>query len=339
MKQYLLPDKNAYKANMHVHSNFSDGKMTPEEIKAHYLANGYSIVAFTDHEAITPHGELRDESFLPITSYELAVNDTSDGKIDVRKRTSHLNFFARDPECTFSSAFSYSRMYWERGRACVPKDKIGYECPGKEYSVECINRLVAQAREEGFIVSYNHPVWSQQSYPDYIDLKGLFAIEIHNTECKSLGHYDTEQPWRDLLSRGERLFPLATDDAHSIDSTLGGWINVMADELEYSKVFDALERGDFYASTGPEIKELYLEDGTIKVKTSPAVKVEVNTDYREARSTEFLNEPEEYFEFDISGFLEKHKDEKGAHYFRLTVRDEKGKCAWSRAYFLDELDI
>lgn len=337
MKRYLLPDKNAYKANLHIHSNFSDGKMTPEEIKAHYVANRYSIVAFTDHEAITTHNELRDEKFLPLTSYELAINDTTDEKIDVRKRTYHLNFFARDPECTFSSAFSYSRMYWERGRACLPKDKIGYECPGKEYSVECINRLVAEAREEGFIVSYNHPVWSQQSYPDYIDLKGLFGIEVHNTECKSLGYHDTVQPWCDLLGQGERLFPLATDDAHSIDSTLGGWIYVMADKLEYGTVFEALEHGDFYASNGPEIKELYLEDGILAVKTSPAVKVEINTERRAAMSSEYCNIPCEEFKFDLTKFLQSEEGGEKAPYFRVTVRDEKGNCAWSRAYFLNEL--
>ena len=51
MKKILLdPAKNYFKANLHCHTNISDGKLSPAEIKAHYMKNGYSIVAFTDHD-------------------------------------------------------------------------------------------------------------------------------------------------------------------------------------------------------------------------------------------------------------------------------------------------
>ena len=37
MKHYLLPHgQNFYKANLHCHSTVSDGKLTPEEIKAQF---------------------------------------------------------------------------------------------------------------------------------------------------------------------------------------------------------------------------------------------------------------------------------------------------------------
>ena len=41
---------------------------------------------------------------------------------------------------------------------------------------------------------------------------------------------------------------------------------------------DALERGDFYASTGPEIRELYLEDGVLHIETSEAAGIYVTTE-------------------------------------------------------------
>ena len=76
MKKVLLdPSKNYYKANMHCHSNKSDGRMSVEEIKEHYKANGYSIVAFTDHEHIINNSYLNDDEFLAITSCELAVKE------------------------------------------------------------------------------------------------------------------------------------------------------------------------------------------------------------------------------------------------------------------------
>ena len=37
MKQYLLPESGSfYKVNMHSHSNLSDGRQTPEELKEAY---------------------------------------------------------------------------------------------------------------------------------------------------------------------------------------------------------------------------------------------------------------------------------------------------------------
>ena len=47
-----------------------------------------------------------------------------------------------------------------------------------EYSVDCVNDMIARANEAGFLVCYNHPVWSMQNYADYADLKGLWGIEV-----------------------------------------------------------------------------------------------------------------------------------------------------------------
>ena len=47
--------------------------MTPAELKEHYKSQGYSIIAYTDHELIVDHSDLADEDFLPITGVEYAV--------------------------------------------------------------------------------------------------------------------------------------------------------------------------------------------------------------------------------------------------------------------------
>lgn len=53
MKTILLDSsKPFFKANLHCHSTLSDGIMSPERLKAVYRANGYSILAITDHEHI-----------------------------------------------------------------------------------------------------------------------------------------------------------------------------------------------------------------------------------------------------------------------------------------------
>ena len=65
---------NLYKANLHTHTNISDGDWTPEEVKAIYQNKGYQIVAFTDHEIGVPHPELTDDEFLALTGYEMSID-------------------------------------------------------------------------------------------------------------------------------------------------------------------------------------------------------------------------------------------------------------------------
>ena len=67
----LLPQEGTfYKANLHCHSTLSDGRLTPEELKEHYKANGYSVLAYTDHDMFIPHHELTDESFVALAGFE-----------------------------------------------------------------------------------------------------------------------------------------------------------------------------------------------------------------------------------------------------------------------------
>ena len=76
MRKYLLPHTgNFYKANLHCHTNISDGRCTPEQIKEIYKANGYSVVAYTDHEVFITHNELKDEAFLPLNGYEIGIKE------------------------------------------------------------------------------------------------------------------------------------------------------------------------------------------------------------------------------------------------------------------------
>jgi predicted metal-dependent phosphoesterase TrpH len=60
MKKYLLPESGSfYKANLHCDTNVSDGKWTPEKVKEEYAKQGYSIVAYTDHNIMLPHRPYR----------------------------------------------------------------------------------------------------------------------------------------------------------------------------------------------------------------------------------------------------------------------------------------
>ncbi len=339
MKQYLLPERGKfYKACLHVHSTCSDGVVTPEDIKKMYMEKGYSIVAYTDHEVIVPHNDLRDENFLPITGAEIAINESIPGLSWRYGKQYHLNLLSKDPYKNETSVFTMSYVCYDSSLPYITEKMKATEYP-RTYSNECLNDIIRRAKEEGFLVSYNHPVLSGQSYPDYIDLKGFWGVEVHNTGSVTNGHFDTVTPFVDLLRNGERVFPLATDDMHGIRNAFGGWVMVKAQSLDYDVVMDALEKGDFYASTGPEIHALYLDGEVLTIECSPVSAVMVRTERHACKYEEMKDEPLTRVSFDLHDYLAGSFEKNMPHepYFRVAVRDEAGCFAYTRAYFLDEL--
>lgn len=339
MKNYLIPDEGKfYKANLHMHTTMSDGHETPEEVKAAYKAAGYSVVAFTDHEIMLDHFDLADEDFLPITSFEKSVNDVSPMPGYQHCKTAHLNFFSKDPHKLACSVMNPSAA-WGNAKNHISEElkRCSYKA---EYTTECLNDIIARANREGFLVTLNHPVWSLQNHDDYIGLKGLWGIEIYNTGCVFEGYPDTVQPLDDLLRAGENVFPLATDDAHSVKDHFGGCVMIKAKSLAYPEIMDALERGDFYASTGAEIRSLYIDGNKLAVDCSPARSVTVCTERRSnMRKTALYEEHITHAEFDLGGYFERCDDDLATvkAYIRVVVTGADGGSAYSRAYRLDEL--
>lgn len=339
MKQFLLPEEGRfYKACLHLHSTDSDGKVTPADIKKMYMEKGYSIVAYTDHEVIIPHNDLRDENFLPITGAEIAVNKQIPGLPGRYSKQYHINLLSFDPYRTETSVFTRSYVCWPSSIPYISEKMNATEYPRK-YTNECVNDIIRIAREEGFLVALNHPGLSGQNYPDYAELKGFWGVEVFNTGSVGLGRVETEQPLIDFLEINERVFPLATDDMHTKSGAFGGWVMLKAPALEYSVVMDSLEKGDFYSSTGPEIHALYLEDETLVVECSEASLIRVNTERRLSMIKTATDEPLTRVCFDMHPYFEGSfkKNMPCKPYFRITVQDAVGNRAYTRAYFVDEL--
>ena len=340
MKKHLLPQVNQYfKANLHTHTTVSDGKLTPEETKAAYVERGYQIVAFTDHEVCVAHPEPWEENFLPLTGYEFSCNSLEEEKF--LRKTYHLCCIAKEPD----NRWQVYDPRFKGGNAYLYADSIvcdGYE--ERDYSLEYVNSVIARANAHGFLVAYNHPAWSLQEYEDYAGLKGLWAMEVYNNHCQRLGYDDNNsQIYQTMLKLGNRFYPLATDDFHRIEQHNfigGGWIMVGAEELTYPSVITALEKGDFYASTGPVIHSLDLEGTVLKLRCSGVRCVKLFTQSRHA--TELMHYDGtllEEAEFDLAPWLDcwKQNSREDEAFIRLMFIDENGNKAYTRAYWYNEL--
>ena len=342
MKKYLLPNEvNWYRANMHCHTTVSDGHYTPAEIKKAYMDMGYSIVAYTDHEIIRTHNELTDDNFLAITSSEYSINDSKpcfeipDGKYMEgwrSKKVIHLGVYSKDPNNVFHPATSNGTFDWWKS---IGKEFGDAKCDGynREYTLESLNETIKRLNENGFLVALNHPNWSLNDMDDYLNLEGLWSLEILNyaTERISGAEY-CPYIYDHMIRNGKNpnLFCNMGDDNHnrggSFDHSFGGSTIIGAKELKYDQVMDALEKGEFYCASGknpPKIYSLYVEDNIVKIDCSPATDIFMtgmgrnfrfaNTDGKEITHAEF-------------------KLDKQDIKFRITVRDKYNNNAHTHFY-------
>jgi len=342
MKKYLFKnDQNLYKANLHCHTTVSDGECTPEEIKEIYKKEGYSVVAYTDHDIMVAHPELRDDEFLPLTGFEVELDQKVDGKDWLNSKTCHICFVALDEDKDVMP-FRRDELYiWGNALDYVPTTKFDDNHPPftREYSPECVCTMMKLGREAGFFVTYNHPHWSMETYEDYINYEGMHAMEIYNHDCVINGYDDyCPQVFDEMLRAGKNVLCTATDDNHNREDadspkwdSCGGFVMIKAEKLEYKEITNALLAGNFYASNGAHIDSVWYDTETkeIHVECKKAKRVIFSKGSRVPH--QFYAPDGEYFDDVACKMVENNG------YVRITVFDENGKFAATQAFYVKDL--
>ena len=333
---YLIsPYKKQYKANLHSHSTFSDGTKPPLELKKMYKDKGYSILAVTDHETPKNHSYLNDRDFLAITGYEAYIRPDPDCICDVYGKEIHLNLFAKEPENEAIVCFNTQCCKYITDEQKQKLKKVGSQ-KTREYSTEYINSFIKTAKENGYIVSYNHPWWSMEDEADVLSYEGCFSMEMCNYGAYIKGLEYNGAIYDKMLKRGKRIFCHSADDNHNrapdgspaFDS-FGGFAMIMPKEFTYSAVIEAMETGEMYSSMGPVFKEVSIEGNKIHIECSDVEKIIVFTGSKtpKAKLSDFgsvINSAD--FEIDDR-----------AEYVRVSVCDKYRRFADTRGFFRDEL--
>lgn len=333
MKKILLgANKAYYKANLHGHTTESDGVMTPAEVKKAYKDMGYSVVAFTDHEHLIDNSHLNDEGFIALTACEIAIKQFPNMSTLVKTdmKVCHMNFIAKRADNIDTPCYSsvYDHFCNEDN-----KDKIVHSCGEYErvYSGEGLSRMISIANEKGFLVAYNHPRWSLENACDYLSYRGLWAVEIWNTAVNRSGLYEYDiNVYDDFLRNGDRIACVSADDSHNINHCFGGWVMINTSDFTYDGIIKALEEHNFYASTGPVIKSLVIEDNKAILTYEKGAYATISCQSRRAKKILAENKAgENVAVFDIL------PDKDG--YIRFDVVDKDGNRANTNAYFCEDL--
>ncbi len=342
MKQYLLPETgHFFKVNMHCHTVFSDGRQTPEEVKRVYKEKGYSAVAITDHELMLDHSALTDGDFIALTAYEYGFDKSREnplaalyeGELKTREHAEkvHLNFYSKDPH-DIRMVCCDLKYIW--GNAAQYRDKaeyVGEPNYKRKYTLEGVNEVIRSARERNMLVVYNHPNWSMNTSSFYCGLEGLTGLEIINGGADADSDMDdVPHVYQEMARSGQRIICVAGDDSHSPRGAGLAWTMVKAESLTYENLIGGLENGNCYASSGPEITDLFVEDGNVTVRTSQAVGIYLTTAGRRTackrRKPDGELITEATFALDPTDVM-----------FRISVRDTEGHHAYTRYYYFDEL--
>jgi len=284
-----------YRGNLHTHTLVSDGERTPAEAVAFYRDHGYDFVALTDHMVFAETADLSSDDFLVIPGIEVHGDDPE-------SRIYHIVGLGGDLE------------------------------PGKHLeSLDSLEIAVEQLLGHGALVHFAHPYWSGQLSHHLAEVDGVLGLEVYNAVC-DIGYRKgySNQTWDDLLTAGRRIWGLAVDDAHWVpwrpDAGLG-WVMVRAPELTQGAILDALRLGHFYASTGPEIHNVRVENGEVIIRCSPAVLIAAIGERSQCNTVHSST---------ALGVMEARMPlREGQTYVRAEVVDRFGKIAWSNPIFLE----
>jgi hypothetical protein len=292
-----------YKGNTHTHTLNSDGDSTPDDVVRWYREHGYNFLVLSDHNYLTSidglnalHGA--DERFLLVKGEE--VTDA------FKDKSVHVN------------GLDVARKVDPQGGASL---------------LEVVQRNVDAIRAANGVPHINHPNFRWSITVDelrQVRNNRLFEIFNGHPQVNNLGGGGVpglEEAWDAILSSGVLLYGIAVDDAHVFkkpgDPTVPGpgrgWVMVRAPRLEARALLNALEQGDFYASTGVVLEEYEVTSRSMRivVKQDPWSKYRVQFIGKGGRVLkEETTSPASYTFTGAEGYV------------RARVLESNGKIAW-----------
>lgn len=299
-----------WRGNLHTHSTASDGALPPDEVCRRYRAAGYDFLCLSDHFVgafdfpLTDTRSHRDAEFTTLIGAEVHAGRLANGEI------------------------------WHLLAVGLPFDFARPDVPGFEAGPSCESgpALASRCRAAGAFVAIAHPQWYGLGAEEAALIEAAHAVEIYNHASHvTTDRADGTAVWDALLSRGRRLSGCATDDAHFFDPDhFGGWVMVKAEANTPEALLEALKAGRYYATQGPQLQALAIDDDTLVVATSPVRHLvalgaaAASVQIRPTAGLMLTRARVPLAPFAAGGWV------------RLVAVDDAGRRAWSNPVFLSE---
>jgi hypothetical protein len=287
------------KGNTHTHTAMSDGDSDPADVVKWYAAHGYDFLVISDHDKIT-----KVES-----SEGMVLIDGEEVTDRLPKKPLHL------------IAIGIKEV--------VPPQH-------GETPVDVLQNNVNAIRKAGGIAAINHPNFGWAFGAEELKtIEGATLLEIASGHpyVNMQGPPSVESMWDEVLTSGKRIWGIAVDDSHHLkrpwDTDIAppgkAWIVVRTEKRERDAILDAIQRGDFYASTGVELVDYIASAKSLEVK----VKEKNGAHYR----VQFIGKGGRVLQETV-GANAKYDVRGDEGYVRAKVEDSNGRCAWMQPVFI-----
>lgn len=225
-------------ANFHTHTTGSDGGLLPHDAIDHYRNLGYSILAITDHNAVTYPWEKLD-TLEPSAG---ARDRFAAGKLE----SAALDYENRDPAELGMIAIQGCELSVHHHIGSFFNDHSGT-------TVEA-DSLKAVSVKEG-IAMLNHPGRYKKTVDWYVDLYEtfpvLFGLEVYNQGDRYPGDRKT---WDAILARtmpDRPVWGYSNDDMHSVTRLGRNWNVMLIPELSQDWTRRGMTEGRSYFVYSP----------------------------------------------------------------------------------------
>ena len=301
--------KNWYKGNLHTHSFWSDGDDFPEMIVDWYRRHGYHFLALSDHNtlsvgekwiAITNNSRrVAHKKYQERMGEDWLHQEQRNDLLHVRLKTleEFRPLFEEPGKFLLIQSEEISdryKVFPVHINATHVKELLLPQGGDSVYEVmqRNVDAILEQRRRTGqpMIPHLNHPNfhWAIMA-EDLSRVRGERFFEVYNghPEVHNEGdhlHPDTDKIWDIVLTKRidelglEPLYGIGVDDSHHYheqgpkkSNTGRGWIMVMSASLSAEDLIEAMEAGDFYASSGVELNEVTRKGSryVVEVKAAP----------------------------------------------------------------------
>ncbi len=320
---------NWYKGNLHSHTTNSDGTLTPRQSVTLFQQYGYHFLCLSDHDVYTDYRkEFDNEKFILLPGLEASAYLLEKETKKVLK-VHHIHGILGTEEMQQQA----------KNPLFVHGERIEPRCfEGQWNGAEVAQQLSDYLKSRGCITTYNHPIWSRVEQEEFVNIEGVWALEIfnYNTVNESNTGYDITY-WDVMLRKGKKIWAIATDDNHNngMFHDIGvGCIMVNAPQLERELILQNMLCGNYYLSSGPKIMEWKIEHGKAVVKCSPVYRIDFIVGGPINSGKSYLGKSiEETLE---GAVYELNGDET---YIRVQCTDKYGKTAWSNPFYEEENDL
>lgn len=296
---------NWWKGNLHTHTFWSDGNDYPEMVVDWYKSRGYDFLALSDHNVLSEGERWMDMSRgrgagTPLVNY---LKRFGDDWVETRVRDEKVYVKLRPLE-QFRGMFEVPGEFLLIKSEEITDGFEGHPVHINATNIQelitplhgssvletmqnNVNAVLEQRARLGvpMFPHLNHPnfVWGVTA-EELMMVEGERFFEVYNghPSVRNYGdatHAGTERMWDIMLTKRlaeldmEIMYGIAVDDGHdyftfnSSTSNPGrGWVMVRSESLDANSIVEAMERGDFYGTSGVVLSDVRFDGKTYSVE-------------------------------------------------------------------------